>query len=34
LPRGGTKDKRLKLIMPEAYLIRTNEVRHLDGMDV
>ena len=30
LPRGSSDD--IDIVMPEAYLIRTNEVRHLEGM--
>ncbi|KAL3774062.1 hypothetical protein ACHAWO_005269 [Cyclotella atomus] len=32
LPRGKSGD--VDIVMPEAFLIRTNEVRHLNGMEV
>ena len=32
LPRGNSGD--INVLMPEAYLIRQNEIRHLNGMDV
>lgn len=32
LPRGNSQD--VDVVMPESYLIRTNEVRHLNGMVV